>query len=60
MKGLRSKTAIVTGAGSGIGGGTAEVLAGAGMNVAVADIALPDAERVAARINGAGGKATAM
>ena len=60
MKHLGGKTAIVTGAGSGIGSGISETLAEVGMNVAVADISLPDAERVAARINGQGGKAMAI
>ena len=60
MKHLVGKTAIVTGAGSGIGSGIAETLAEVGVNVAVADISLPDAERVTARINGQGGKAMAI
>lgn len=60
MKGLRGKTAIATSAGSGIGSSIAEVLAGARMKIAVADIAMPEAERVASRINAADGKTRAI
>lgn len=54
---LDKKTAIVTGAGSGIGKGCAQTLAQAGASVVVADINLPDAEETCAQINSTGGKA---
>jgi NAD(P)-dependent dehydrogenase (short-subunit alcohol dehydrogenase family) len=38
MQNLKGKTAIVTGAASGIGLGIAKALAGAGMNLVLADI----------------------
>jgi NAD(P)-dependent dehydrogenase (short-subunit alcohol dehydrogenase family) len=38
MQDLNGKTAIVTGAASGIGLGSAKALAGAGMNLVLADI----------------------
>lgn len=48
--GLSEKTAIVTGAGSGIGRATAERLATEGANVVVADIVAESAEETADRI----------
>lgn len=59
MRALKAKTAIVTGAASGIGSGIAQTLAEAGMNVALLDIqerALNDLRR---QIEGRGGKAIA-
>ncbi len=56
---LEGKTAIVTGAGNGIGRAVAEALAGAGAAVACADVAMDDAEGVAAGITAAGGRAIA-
>ena len=60
MKDLKAKTAIVTGAASGIGSGIAQTLAEAGMNVALLDIqerALDDLRR---QIETRGGKAIAV
>lgn len=54
MKDLQGKTAVVTGAGSGIGEGTVHALADAGMNVVVADINGDSAERVAADLRAKG------
>ena len=45
------KTAVVTGAASGIGQATAEALAASGFHVVCADIATDGAENTAARIN---------
>jgi NAD(P)-dependent dehydrogenase (short-subunit alcohol dehydrogenase family) len=53
------KTAIVTGAASGIGAAVAELLAARGAAVLVADYDRPHAEAVADRITSAGGKALA-
>ena len=55
MEQLDGKVAVVTGGGSGIGEGIAGACAAAGMRVAIADIELDQAERVAkaARENGA-------
>lgn len=53
--GLESKTAIVTGAGSGIGAETALLLARAGANVVVGDINGEAAEKTAAAIAADGG-----
>lgn len=57
--GLQGETAVVTGAGRGIGEGIAKVLAGAGANVVCAARRTEEIERVAAEINEAGGKAIA-
>jgi NAD(P)-dependent dehydrogenase (short-subunit alcohol dehydrogenase family) len=54
---LAGRTALVTGAGRGIGAATAIALAGNGAAVAVAVRHLEDGEAVAATIRGAGGKA---
>jgi len=59
MQELKGKTAVVTGAGSGIGEGTAHALAEAGMNVAVLDINGGAAERVAAELGRHGTRAIA-
>lgn len=55
-----AKTALVTGAGSGIGEATAKRFARDGMTVGVLDISGASAERVAAEINAAGGSAVAL
>jgi 3-oxoacyl-[acyl-carrier protein] reductase len=54
---LTGRVALITGAGSGIGRTTAEVLAGAGATVVCADINAAGAEETASSINGAGGTA---
>ena len=54
---LSGRVALVTGAGSGIGRTTAEVLAGAGATVICADIVAARAEETATAINDAGGAA---
>jgi NAD(P)-dependent dehydrogenase (short-subunit alcohol dehydrogenase family) len=60
MTEIAGRAAIVTGGGSGIGMGLAKELARQGASVAVADILLDNAQRVAAEINAAGGKAIAI
>ncbi len=60
MTEISGKAAVVTGGGSGIGMGLAEELARQGASVAVADILLENAEKVAAAINAAGGTAVAL
>lgn len=57
---LSGKTAIVTGAGFGLGRVFAETLAEAGASVIVTDRDGPDAEETAGLIEAAGGHATAM
>jgi 2-keto-3-deoxy-L-fuconate dehydrogenase len=57
---LTNKTALVTGAGSGIGAAIAETFARAGATVFVTDISPAAAAETAARIVGAGGSATAL
>ena len=54
---LSGKTAVVTGGGGVLGGAMAEALAGAGANVAIADVRLDMAEEVANLITESGGKA---
>ena len=54
---LNQKTAIVTGAGSGIGRAVALMLAQRGANVAIIDINEADAVQTASSITAAGGKA---
>jgi 2-hydroxycyclohexanecarboxyl-CoA dehydrogenase len=57
MRGLAGKTVIVTGGGGGIGGATCRRFAGEGAKVAVFDIDLAAATRVADQIVAAGGRA---
>lgn len=54
---LDTKVAFVTGAGSGIGEAIARLFAQQGASVILADLSLSSAERVAAEIRAAGGKA---
>ncbi|MGE8214418.1 MAG: glucose 1-dehydrogenase [Stenotrophomonas sp.] len=57
---LSGKVAIVTGGGNGIGRASAMMLAAYGAAVAIADLKLAVAEKVAAEIVAAGGKALAL
>lgn len=57
---LAGKVAIVTGGGNGIGRASALMLAAYGAAVAIADLKLAAAEKVAAEIVAAGGKALAL
>jgi len=54
------RTAVVTGGASGIGRGICVRLAQRGIHVAVVDLNLPGAQRVAAEITAAGGRALAV
>lgn len=56
---MTSRLALITGAGSGIGAATADLLAGRGHQVVVADRDLEAAERVATRLTGRGLRAQA-
>jgi NAD(P)-dependent dehydrogenase (short-subunit alcohol dehydrogenase family) len=58
MKGLTGKTAVVTGAGSGIGRASAFRFAEEGANVVVADVVEETGRETAERIEDAGGNAT--
>lgn len=60
MGAFDDKVAIVTGGGSGIGEAIAVEMAAKGAAVVVSDIDLDGAERVAARIHDAGGRASAV
>ena len=60
MTEISGKAAVVTGGGSGIGMGLAKELARQGASVAIADIILANAQKVADAINAAGGKAVAI
>ncbi|OUE22805.1 2,5-dichloro-2,5-cyclohexadiene-1,4-diol dehydrogenase [Clavibacter michiganensis] len=55
-----TKTALVTGGGSGIGAAISRALAAEGASVVVTDIQLEAAERIVAEIEAAGGTATAF
>jgi NAD(P)-dependent dehydrogenase (short-subunit alcohol dehydrogenase family) len=57
---ITGRAALVTGGGSGIGMGLAKQLGKQGASVAVADILLDNARRVAEEINAAGGRAVAI
>ena len=57
--GLNGKTAIVTGAGRGLGQAMASALAQAGCNIAIFDVNLTDAEESAHSINASGNQAIA-
>lgn len=57
---LTNQVALITGAGSGIGAGTARVLADAGVRVAVVDARPDAAEQVACEIQKSGGTAHAI
>ena len=56
---LKDKTALITGAGGGIGAATAELFAQEGAAVVVNDIVKEKAEAVARRIQAQGGRAIA-
>ncbi|MGH6626516.1 MAG: SDR family NAD(P)-dependent oxidoreductase, partial [Burkholderiaceae bacterium] len=60
MRGLKGKTAIVTGAGSGIGRAIALRLASEGVTVGVFDIRAEGATDTVAAIEAAGGKGVAV
>ncbi|MBI4478527.1 MAG: SDR family oxidoreductase [Acidobacteria bacterium] len=57
---LEGKTAIVTGGGRGIGEAISMALAREGCSVAIPDVILPNAEKVAEQIRGLGREALAM
>lgn len=57
---LEDKVAVVTGAGSGYGEGIAKAFCAEGCKVAILDLDLPAAERVASEINEARGAGTAL
>jgi len=60
VQGLNGKTVIVTGGGGGIGGATCLRFAREGAAVGVLDLNLEAAERIAAQIRDAGGRALAI
>ena len=58
--GIKDHVAIVTGGGGGIGAQTCRTLAGEGVSVAVVDINLGNAEKIADEIRSSGAKALAL
>jgi 3-oxoacyl-[acyl-carrier protein] reductase len=57
---LSGRVAVITGAASGIGASTCEVLAGVGASVVAADLNADGAEATAAKVRDAGGKAISV
>jgi 2-hydroxycyclohexanecarboxyl-CoA dehydrogenase len=57
---FKDQTVLITGAGSGIGAATAQLLAGAGATVVVSDVRMEAAESVASAIVADGGRAVAQ
>lgn len=60
MTDIKGRNALITGGGSGIGEALAKAFAAEGANVAVADIMLANAQRVASEIRASGGMAIAV
>ncbi len=60
METVAGKTAFITGGASGVGFGMAQVLAGGGANIMIADINIEGASAAAAKLREAGGKASAV
>ena len=60
MRGLKDKVVVVTGGGGGIGGATCSRFAAEGAKVAVFDMNLESAQKVADNITAAGGSAAAF
>ena len=60
MTDIKGRNALITGGGSGIGEALAKAFATEGANVAVADIMLANAQRVASEIKASGGTAVAV
>src|SRR5580765_4213492 len=60
MQELKGKTAVVTGAGSGMGRAFAERFADAGMNVVLADVEVPRLDEATASVAGRGVEAIAV
>jgi len=60
MKDLAGKTAVVTGAGSGMGRAFAERFADAGMNIVLADVEIPRLDEASASVTGRGVEALAV
>ena len=60
MRVLAGKVVVVTGGGSGIGAALAHAFAAQGMDVVVADVEIPGAERVASDLRTAGRRALAV
>ncbi|NUQ00172.1 MAG: SDR family oxidoreductase [Armatimonadetes bacterium] len=60
MVGLQGKVALITGAGSGIGQATAELLADEGVRIGALELDAAEARRVAGHIGAHGGEAVAL
>ena len=57
---IKDKVAVITGGGTGLGEAIAHILAGAGANIVIGEVAVADVRRVANEVKAAGGEAVGV